>query len=256
MTLNLRGPARSRREGFWVGGCEQYCQRIMSAPIRRGPRSPRSSSPTSGISRPRLVEELLVRENAPVRRATRQRDRQYERDRVEPQPICSRISETQSAGNHCSQYAWSGRSAVVSPLPGTSRIALPNVLRALPSERREGDNTRIEPGIADLCDAAHLRPAARAGDRHRVDPRSMASCSCSRPERARTFEPARSDHRQRVARPAGIEGQREPEVPSFRRDIPVAHVPEPVVHALRVERPAVHSTPHLRRAAAGSPRRR
>ena len=62
-------------------------------------------------------------------------------------------------------------------------------------------------------------------------------CSSRRPSSPRTARSlelgARPDHGQVAAR-ARVEGQRQAEVP-LARDVPVAHVPQPVVHPLRVE---------------------
>ena len=62
-------------------------------------------------------------------------------------------------------------------------------------------------------------------------------CSSRRPSSPRTARcsssAARADHRHVAAR-ARVDRQRQAEVP-LARDVPVAHVPQPVVHPLRVE---------------------
>ena len=76
------------------------------------------------------------------------------------------------------------------------------------------------------------RLAARlAADRHLVDPRPAQLLELLEPDRARALElRPRADHVQVPAR-ARIERQRQPVV-AAPRDVPVAHVAQPVVHAL------------------------
>src|SRR5437764_11218828 len=50
------------------------------------------------------------------------------------------------------------------------RVAVRNPLLVLPAERRERDDPRVEPGVADLRDPPRLVAAALAADRHLVDP--------------------------------------------------------------------------------------
>src|SRR5207253_10812903 len=92
-----------------------------------------------------------------------------------------------------------------------------------------------EPGVADLRDPAHLLPAALAADQDLVDPRAVQLLELLEPAYGPLLElGARADH---VQAPAGarVEGQRQAEV-ALARDVPVAHVAEPVVHALPVLR--------------------
>src|SRR5439155_26451100 len=103
----------------------------------------------------------------------------------------------------------------------------------LPAERRERDDSRVEPRVADLRNAAHLLPTALAADRHLVDPGPMELLQLLEPARRPLLElRARADHVQVPAR-AGVEGQRQAEV-TLARDVPVAHVAEPVVDPLLV----------------------
>ena len=92
----------------------------------------------------------------------------------------------------------------------------------------------VEPGVADLGDARHLLPALVAGDDDVVDPRPVQLAQAVEPADGALLELGpRADHRQ-VAACARVERQRQAEVP-LARDVPVAHVPQPVVHPLRVE---------------------
>ena len=114
---------------------------------------------------------------------------------------------------------------------GAGRVAGLDVLRALPAERREGDDPGVEPDVADLRDAAHALVAGLAADRHLVDPRPAELLELlESAERALLELRARADHGQ-VPAGAGVEGQRQAVV-AAPRDVPVAHVPQPVVHPL------------------------
>ena len=117
--------------------------------------------------------------------------------------------------------------------PRAAPVAYPSrdVLGALPAEGRERDDPGVEPHVADLGDPLDLVAARLAADPDRVDPRA--------PELLELVDGAggaleqlrlRPDH---VQLPAGarVERQRQPVV-ATARDVPVAHVPQPVVHAL------------------------
>ena len=151
------------------------------------------------------------------------------------------------------------------------RIPLRHPLRVLPPERREVNDARVEPGVADLLDPRHLCAAVLAADRHLVDPGPVQLLELVEPrDRALVELGARADHVQPSA-VAGIERQRQPEV-TPPRDVPVAHVAQPVVHPLLVlgglpgdlvvavqhqlpdlggrDEPVVHDAENERRAAA------
>ena len=82
--ISCAGPKPKSR--FRSGGCAQYCQRITSAPIRSNASSASIMFPHEPcISRPVLVEHLLVAEHALERRAVDEHDR-HEELRVEPEP--------------------------------------------------------------------------------------------------------------------------------------------------------------------------
>jgi hypothetical protein len=111
------------------------------------------------------------------------------------------------------------------------RVPLGHVLGALPAERRERDDARIEPDVADLGDPLDLLPARLATDPDLVDPGATKLLEpLDRHGRVLQELCLRADHVQRAAG-AGVEGQREAVV-AAARDVPVAHVEEPVVHAL------------------------
>ena len=121
------------------------------------------------------------------------------------------------------------------PLRGAGRIPAGDVPRlVVPAERRERHDARVEPGVADLRDARDLLPALVASDDDVVDPRPVQLAQAVEPaDRALLELGPRADHRQ-VAAGAWVERERQAEVP-LARDVPVAHVPQPVVHPLRVE---------------------
>src|SRR5262249_42979415 len=56
------------------------------------------------------------------------------------------------------------------PLRRTRRVSLRNPFRVLPAERRERDDARVEPDVADIRDASDLFPARLAADWNVVDP--------------------------------------------------------------------------------------
>src|SRR5207247_1025799 len=121
--------------------------------------------------------------------------------------------------------------------PGRGAVRIPAglPLRTLPAERGERDDARVEPRVAHLWNPTDLLAAARAGDRHLVEPRAMELPQLVEPANGTLLELApRAEDGQRLALLAGIEGQRQAEVP-LPRDVPVAHVAEPVVHSLAVE---------------------
>ena len=77
----------------------------------------------------------------------------------------------------------------------------------------------------------HRLAAGLAADRHGVDPRTAELLELIEPRDGALLElGAGADHVQ-VPAGAGVERQRQPVV-AAARDVPVAHVPEPVVHAL------------------------
>ena len=116
-------------------------------------------------------------------------------------------------------------------LGGAGRIPRLDELGALPAERREGDDPGVEPDVADLRHAPHLLAAGLAADRHLVDPGTAELLELLEPaERALLELGPRADHGQ-VAAGAGIERERQAVV-AASRDVPVAHVPQPVVHPL------------------------
>ena len=117
------------------------------------------------------------------------------------------------------------------PARGARRVALRDVLGALPAEGRERDDAGVEPDVADLRDPLDLGAARLAADADLVDPRAAELLEpLDRAGRALLELRLRADHVQVPAR-AGVEGQREPVV-AAARDVPVAHVAQPVVHAL------------------------
>ena len=117
------------------------------------------------------------------------------------------------------------------PLRRARRVALRHVLGALPAERRERDDARVEPDVAHLLDPSRRLAADLAADRDLVDPRAPQLLELVEPaERPLLQLGPRADH---VQVPAGarVERQRQPVV-AAARDVPVAHVAQPVVHAL------------------------
>ena len=117
------------------------------------------------------------------------------------------------------------------------RVAVLDPLRVLPAERREGHDAGVEPRVADLRDPAQvIGVAAVAADRDLVDPRPVQLLELVEPGRCALPQlRERPDDVQPPARLARVERQRQAEV-AAPRDVPVAHVAQPVVHALLVLR--------------------
>ena len=164
------GPKPKSR--FWFGGCEQYCQRMTSAPMRdeRVLRvdhvAPRAVHLTAV-----LVEHLLVAEDAPVRRASGQRDR-HEVLRVEPEADLLAHLGDPVGREPLLPVRVVGEVGGRESLRSAGRVSLGDVFGALPAERRERDDARVEPDVADLRDPADGLTARLAADRHLVDPRA------------------------------------------------------------------------------------
>ena len=113
----------------------------------------------------------------------------------------------------------------------SGRIALGHPLVVLPAERRERDDARVEPHVADLEDPRDRFAALRAADRDAVDPRPAQLLELLEPLGGEVLQLGLRPDDVQVAAGARIEGQRQSVVPPTR-DVPVAHVVQPVVHAL------------------------
>ena len=179
---------------------------------------------------PVLVEHLLVAEHLAERGPARERDR-HEELRVEPEADLLAHLRDPVRREPFLPVAVIREVGAGEPLRRSSRIAARHVLGALPAERGEGDDPGVEPHVAHLGDPAHLLAARLAPDRDGVDPRAPQLLELlDRSGRARQELGLRADHVQVPAR-ARVEGEREPVV-AAPRDVPVAHVAQPVVHAL------------------------
>ena len=181
-----------------------------------------------------LVEHLLVREDAPVRRPAGERHR-HEALRVEPQPDLLAHLRHPVGREPLLPVRVVGEIRAGERRGGAGRVAVRDPFGVVPAERREVDDARVEPGVADLGDALELGVARRAADPHGVDPRPVQLLELLEPRHGALLELGpRADDVQLAAR-ARIEGQRQPEV-ALARDVPVVHVAQPVVHPLLVLR--------------------
>src|SRR4029450_6586325 len=126
-------------------------------------------------------------------------------------------------------------------LGGTRPIALLHPLRVLPAERREGDDSGVEPDVPGLGYPLHaFRPARRTADLDGVDPRTMELDELINPSRRQLLELGTGTNHGYVAAGAPVDGERQPEV-AAAGDVPVAHIAEPIVHALaEVRRRPLH----------------
>ena len=194
--------------------------------VRRVDRvSPRAVHLTAG-----LVEHLLVAEHAPIRRASRQGDR-HEVLRVEPQPDLLAHLRHPVGREPLLPVRVVGEVGGRQPLRRTRRVPLGYPFRVLPAERRERHDAGVEPDVADLRDAPHGLGARLAANRYLVDPRPAELLELLEPGDGTLHELGlRADDGHMPAR-ARVDRQRQPVV-ATPRDVPVAHVAQPVVHAL------------------------
>ncbi len=177
-----------------------------------------------------LVEHLLVGEDALVRRAADQRDR-HEELRIEPEANLLAHLGDPVGGEPLLPVRVIWQIGFRQAVGGAGRVTLGHPFRVLPAERRERDDARVEPDVADLQDPGDRLAARGATDRHTVDPRTaqlLELLEALRRELAQLR--LRADDVQVAAR-ARIERQRQAVV-AASRDVPVAHVPQPVVHPL------------------------
>ena len=180
---------------------------------------------------PALVEHLLVAEHALVRRAVDEHDR-HEELRVEPEPdllahlghpvgrkpllpvgVVGQVGARRARPRRPSRSRPASTPGSPSPASRTGRCRR-RARRRRPPRRASPARRRRRSGLG--------RDRSRAGEARRAGrtPRSRARASSSR-------EPITLQ----VPAAARIEGQRQPVV-AAARDVPVAHVPQPVVHAL------------------------
>ncbi len=117
------------------------------------------------------------------------------------------------------------------PLGRAGRVALGDPVGVLPAECRERDDPRVEPDVADLEDPLDRLAARLTADPDPVDPRApQLRQVVERVEGALRQLCFRTNDVQLTAR-ARVERQRQAVV-AAPRDVPVAHVAQPVVHAL------------------------
>ena len=194
--------------------------------VRRVDRvSPRAVHLAAG-----LVEHLLVAEDSPIRRLPGQSDR-HEVLRVEPQPDLLAHLRDPVGGEPLLPVGVVGEVGGRQPLRRARGVALGYPFGVLPAERRERDDAGVEPDVADLRDAPHGLVTRLAADRHLVDPRPAELLELLEPGDGALGELGLRADDGDVAALALVDRQRQPVV-AAPRDVPVAHVAEPVVHAL------------------------
>ncbi len=177
-----------------------------------------------------LVEHLLVAEHATERRATGQDDR-HEELRVEPQADLLAHLGDPVRGEPLLPVGVVRQVGLRQLTRRTGRVALRDPLLILPAQRRERDDAGVEPDVADFLHALDRVAALLAAHRHAVDPRTAQLLELLEAAECAFLElRLRSDHVQ-VSACARIERQRQPVV-AAARDVPVAHVVQPVVHPL------------------------
>ena len=197
-----------------------------------------------------LVEHLLVAEHALVRRTPDEHDR-HEELRIEPEPDLLTHLRDPVGGEPALPVLVVGQVRLRQPAGRTGRVALGHPFLVLPAQRRERNDARIEPDVADLRDPGDRLTAGGAPDRHAVDPRPAQLLELFEAlRRALPQLRLRAEHGQVAAR-ARIERQRQPVV-AAPRDVPVAHVAQPVVHPLAHVLRA--PTPPSRSLRAAAPR--
>src|SRR6185295_4616419 len=115
-------------------------------------------------------------------------------------------------------------------LSSTGPVAALHKLRVFPAERGERHDSSVKPDVADLGDTAYaLGSACRAADLDGVNPRAMELYELIHAGRREVVElGARTDDGD-MAAAAREDRQGQAEV-TAAGDVPIAHVPEPVVH--------------------------
>src|SRR6266550_3690049 len=181
-----------------------------------------------------LVAYVLVTEHLLVRRAPIKYDG-HEEERVEPEADLLAHLRHPVRGKPLLPVRMVGKVRAGEALRRSGGIALGDPLGVLPAERREGDDPRVQPDVTDLRYTPDLFAARLAANRHVVDPRAVQLLELFEARSGALLElRLRADH-VHVTAGAGVDRQRQAEV-ALARDVPVAQVPEPVLHALPVER--------------------
>ncbi len=134
-----------------------------------------------------LVQHLLVAEHALERRPADE-DHRHEELRVEPQPDLLAHLGDPGRGEPLLPVRVIRQVGRREPLRRAGPVALGHPLRALPAERRERDDSRVEPHVADLLDALHLLVALLTADANLVDPRPAQLLELLEPARGTRFE--------------------------------------------------------------------
>ena len=177
-----------------------------------------------------LVVELLVAEHALVGSAPDERHR-HEQLGVEPEADLLAHLRDPVGREPLLPVGVVGQVGLRQPHARAGREALGLVGVAAVAERRERDDAGVEPAVAHLGHAHGLGPALGAGDRDGIDPWPV---QLLQPLEARGGSLAqflaRGDD---VHVPVRAEPERQRQAPvALARDAPVAHVAQPVLHAL------------------------
>ena len=186
---------------FWLGGCSANSQRITSAPIRSSASSASIALPHDlCISRPVSSSSFSYASTRRYGACPTSVDR-HEELRVEPEPDLLAHLRDPVGREPLLPVRVVGQVGAGQPVERPGRVSARHPLRVLPAERRERDDARVEPRVADLGDARDLLPARLTADRHLVDPRPVELLELLEPARRPRLElRARADHVQVPAR--------------------------------------------------------
>ena len=175
------------------GSAQQYCQRIMSAPIRSNASSRSIVFPHDlCISRPVSSSTSRTSSTRPYGWRPDERDgheaaasrTRAGSARASPRPSRPGTTSPSTRGPAGRRREISARRA--------RRVAVRDPFRVLPAERREVDDAGVEPDVADLLDPLDRRRRTLAADAARASIHGRrSSSSCSSPETARSSSSAR-----------------------------------------------------------------
>ncbi len=177
-----------------------------------------------------LVEHLLVAQDLLERCPPGQRDRHQEL-RVEPEPDLLAHLRHPVGREPLLPRRVIGEVGRRQAPSGARCVPLGEVLRVLPAERRERDDAGVEPDVTDLLHPLDGLAACLATHLDGVDPGAPELLQLVEAAEGALLELGpRADHVQVPAR-TRVERQRQAVV-AAPGDVPVAHVAQPVVHAL------------------------
>src|ERR671934_257703 len=215
--------------------CTSACQSVRRATSSPSQNRRRERVAPGAVHLPAFdVEQLLVGEHLAVWGLSGERNR-HEHQRVEPEPDLLAHLRDPVRRKPVLPVGVVGQIGAGQVTGGAGGVAALDPRVVLPAKRREGDDSCVEPDVSNLGHPLDRLAARLTANEDPVDPGPVELLELLDPLDRACLQLLRgADHVQLAAR-ARIEGQRQA-VEAAARDVPVAHVPEPVVHPLAVLR--------------------